>query len=590
MKSFSLYHKYWSVSIFLMQTLFSFVLLGAELELDLFDPNSPLNIEMLTYNKLKVISPLIKYSEKASLVTLSSVVRIESRDENYALNKLSRMGTGVILGRFKDLNRSFFKFQEGLLVLTANHVLLNGNFSDAQRLSLFDLDRHFNHVRDFQILSQSPGEDLALLEVEMAWDKAETIDFPKLALFDPAQMKDYQWVPHFNRVNPGKIDQPSLSFSQISPKEKISMTTQDAINSLAIITKDFWNIASEFNPGMSGGPVFSDAISLNSAEVPNYNHLLVGVMGYIFDRTDSYGYAYPLTKKTLENLFLRRQERFLNYNLRESSTMAGLTLHLSDPQLTFHSDIASFMLESRKKNSPDFNVADELVLTMINNVQSDSQTSVSSELYGISFIQKIEFEDFTNVPILNYFKNSKGHQKNISEGIVKVESTANSSPITIHQFIKSTEGSPGGGIIDGSPGGGIIEGSGGGGIIEDTGGSQGLESKNSFMQFKPKHSIEVLLLYRDGRIAIYSLDRAGAKDQLRKYEFLKDLVNQWKDSSEFNLILSPQKIKAKSENIYEGFINLNPIHEKIIELKDFKNIADYYEPTIVNESYNEFSY
>ncbi len=519
------------------------------------------NVEMLLFNtpqpfalspSIQAVAPNINDGELA--IELSPVVRIESLQKSTEVGRpLERFGTGVIIGRYKDnADFNFLHYKSGILVLTANHVLVGDQSNEnnlISNLTFFKSNRQFFASSPYKILTTLHSEDLALLEVEMSWDQSSKINLPTLGLLEPEEFSNYRWIPEYYRVNPGPINSTNLSYSVITPKDSVSMMTQDGINSLAVFTKYFWYIPSEFSPGMSGGPIFTDKVyNSNQGESERFNHLLVGVMGYIFDTKTQYGYAYPLTKNYLVNLFKTDYFSTLKFPLKK------MRIHNLSNEFIF--DPLNYYYTSKvyKKRSPDFGVADEVSITLIEN------TNTIETRESIEFIQSFNFD-----PIFSL------------------------DPQPINGVILPN--TPGGGHSEGTPGGGPNEGTPGGGASEGTPGgnstpvpSNGSSNIPSFIKgFKQNTFIELVINSNDPKMnRTFSLESIESNRKSHKIEYLKDFIALAKNESEnntdkskednnetyLNLYIKPIVYTPLLEKKYAGYIDLNLLKESFQELKE----------------------
>lgn len=534
--------------------LFSGVLLfchfgmGAQVEMNFFDAQKKPQVSGINILDVSGQEPTAVIGKRWSLV-----VRIESRDEHYVENRMARLGTGVVIGRFRNNDGYSFRGKAGFLVLTANHVLLNGQETEGQRLTFFDENRQLERTVPFYIVGRSIGEDLALLEVEVPDEDLPRVDLPKLALFEPSELASYQWIPHYFRINPGDGDHRDLSYVEIAPKVVVSTSTRDAVNSLSVWTDDFWYIGGDFSPGMSGGPVFVTGVfDSDGQRISKYGGLLVGLLGYIFDRSSEAGYAYPITQKSLEQVFVRSGEgsEFLAY------TQAGageVDLKIANPYIQMRLNRKSLGLQIKKKTSPDYQVADELEATFLSAFRTEAPSS-AKDVTAIRFRQVNDYYESRSFSPTDFFG-------------MKKQSSSSGLP-------------GGGGVVDGTPGGGsVIDGSpGGGGVVDGSPGGFGANGSSQGVRvskvnrYEVSHGIEVSVFLLDGTFQRAFLDRVEVDGQTKSFEFLKSLLNTIRSASNLTLFLKPSQFRQPLDE-YSGTYDFNLLKAEVQPMKDLGYIV-----------------
>ncbi len=494
------------------------------LELNVSNTSTKLNV----HSDVEIIPPQQPLQSTGSTSKLSSVVRIESRAKDFEETQNARWGTGVIVGRYSQGPSHHFRGREGFLVLTANHVLLDSEDEQANRLTLFTDDRRAWRTLAFRRFSISAGEDLALLEVETSPTEQMAIELPKLGFLNPSDFREYSWVPNYTRMNPGLTEQKELSYSNITPLLRASMVTQDAVNSLAPLTESFWYIGGEFVPGMSGGPVFTSGVQTKSNEPrPDLDNLLLGLMGYIFDRQSKFGYAYPITAKSFSNLLSTDSSE-----LGTSLPISNMRINSPGLNLLVTADIVQFAVN--KKKAPDTGVADELILRI--------PLKIDNTAFNEPHPLLVELQQVNEFPMLNKEK--------------LIELLKESSPF--FRINPSRTGAPGGGGMEGSPGGGGVEGSPGGGGVEGSPGG-GSKENLSLTSFEQVHSVALVVLFSNGMKSTYVVEKVSANGTARRLEFIKDLFSLLKLGQSIELVATSKPIDSYRVADKEGLLDLNGI-------------------------------
>jgi uncharacterized membrane protein YgcG len=502
---------------------------------------------------------------------ISPVVRIESQGNVGGDGELYRWGTGVIIGRYRQNTGSFLKGTQGFLVLTANHVLLDAMVGGEplsqpqnqlqsqtqgfeQKVTLFTNDRRAKTHLDFHIVSVRAGEDLALIEVPVASFEEFALDLPKLGLLDPETFNQFTWTPRYTRMNPGQTGQIDLTYSDLTLNMATSMVTRDALNALAPLVDAFWYIGGDFTPGMSGGPVWAQQVKDGQGQwQQGLEQVVLGVMGYIFDRESQYGYAYPLTKNSLEGLFSEAngQMRVVE-KIKLSLQVANERAKVIEPQL--------MLFQVTKKQAPDQSVADELSLSLV--PWMDSPNGGGGDFFSLHVRQKNEFRLVGREQLLEKLKLNPW---------TKLLGGAQSTPGG-----GGTNGTPGGGGTNGSPGGGGTNGSPGGN--SDNRGSGGALPVATF---ELESWMQVIHTSREidpsGQEKLvphnYRMQRIAIEQKSYKLEHLKDLYRSLMSRQPITLILEPLQPVSKAVIEASGKLNLNPLHSQLKSLQSLGQLV-----------------